>query len=138
MMIEKGAVIRSLVMDMRGNTISHDQEYEALWQSNEWEVVLPSEIPPQLQQRTTEPLALNPRAMRSHSSEAIVILLSKKRDISDRELADLSVKQRMQLRMVLTMINGQRTSDELKATIHLPGQLIDEILFYLFCIDAIE
>ncbi|MEO7022395.1 MAG: hypothetical protein ABI234_19760 [Ktedonobacteraceae bacterium] len=53
-------------------------------------------------------------------------------------LQRFSAKQSLTLRTVLTMVNGERTVEQIKAQLRLPPELIEEALKVLRNIDVIE
>jgi len=54
------------------------------------------------------------------------------------ELNEYTLKQRVLLRTVFAMVNGQRTIAQIKAQLHLSSRGVDEALSYLQRIGAIE
>ncbi|HEY7346923.1 MAG TPA: hypothetical protein VH599_01295 [Ktedonobacterales bacterium] len=53
-------------------------------------------------------------------------------------LEPFSAKQRLILRMVLALVNGQRTSEQIKAQLRLPAEVVDEALRNLYALKVIE
>lgn len=53
-------------------------------------------------------------------------------------LNELNSKQRLILRTVFAMINGQRTIEQIKGQLHLSSQTVDEVLTYLHSVGVIE
>ncbi len=53
-------------------------------------------------------------------------------------LTEFSGKQRLLLRMVFTLVNGQRTVEQLKAQVHVPAGIVEEALATLHQLGVIE
>ncbi len=64
--------------------------------------------------------------------------LVQKRMLDPSLLGHLDMRQRLVLRTVLTMVNGQRTARQIREQLNLPPNVVDEVLAYLHSIDVIE
>jgi hypothetical protein len=53
-------------------------------------------------------------------------------------LVQFSSRQRLLLRMVFTLVNGQRTVDQIKAQVNLPAQVVEDVLEALRNLGVIE
>ena len=53
-------------------------------------------------------------------------------------LNQFPAKQRLLLRMVYTLVNGQRTVEQIKAQVHVPPEVVDESLTTLRTLGVIE
>lgn len=62
----------------------------------------------------------------------------RRQDLTDQQMASLTTKQRMQLRMVMTLINGSRSAEEIKAQLNLAPETVEGILAYLRALNIIN
>lgn len=60
------------------------------------------------------------------------------RPLDAASLVQFSTKERLLLRMVYTLVNGQRTVDQIKAQVHVPAEIVDDVLATLHNLGAIE
>jgi len=61
-----------------------------------------------------------------------------KRELSQQEFMALPARQRMVIRMVLTMVNGRRNVEEIKAQLQLSPGTVESVLEYLRALKVIE
>jgi|ERR1051326_6366667 hypothetical protein len=60
------------------------------------------------------------------------------RPLDGASLIQFSAKQRLLLRMVFTLVNGQRTVEQIKAQVHVPAEVVEESLATLHNLGVIE
>ncbi|GCE45870.1 hypothetical protein EI42_02707 [Thermosporothrix hazakensis] len=127
--IQNGNIVQYLIKGQNG-TLEGSHAQHILEQCQEWQVEFQSNEP-----ISTRPLPL-PQLSPSPLPQKNV--LRPKKPLDPALLQGLTARQRMVIRMVLTMINGQRSAQQIKQQLNLPPQLIDEVIDLLRRFDIIE
>lgn len=130
--LKDGVAIKYLIRMQDGMQLEGQLAYPHLEVCTQWQVQLEQEVPaapqpsPPPQPGSTGPSSSPQKA------------LTQKRMLDPSLLGHLDMRQRLVLRTVLTMVNGQRTARQIKEQLNLPPNVIDEVLAYLHSIDIIE
>jgi hypothetical protein len=142
--LKEGKVIYCQLSLQGGLRITGEQAYQRLETCTEWQVelelpgeqkkdFLPTQFSPQLSPAPFLAVPSAPTDNLQHSPP-----LRQKRLLDPALLQPLPLKQRLILRSVFAMINGQRSTEEIKAQLHLPPGDIDVALTRLRALDLIE
>ena len=134
---KEGKIVQCMLSFQDGSQITGELAYKQLETSTHWQVEW--EEPPekkkiapsaQISQRPTQPnlpaYPLPPLPLRQ------------KRPLDAAFLRSLSAKQRLLVNSVLVNVNGNRTSDDIKAQLRLSPRDIDSALEWLRSLDVIE
>ncbi len=142
--VRDGVIKSCLIRSQDGTRIEGNQAYQQLQTCTKWQV----ELERQEETRVFPPTQLSPAPApflpipsypwSESAAPGVRQPLRQKRALDVGVLQNLPVKQRLNLRMVFTMINGQRSAEEIKALLHLPPDVVDEILSRLRILDVIE
>jgi len=130
--LKDGMVIRCFIRMQDGTQLEGQLAYPYLEASKQWQMQLEQDAPAP---PTSSP---PPHPDSSGSSQPGLKPLRQKRMLDPSLLGHLDMRQRLLLRTVLTMVNGQRTAWQIKEQLNLPPNVVDEILAYLYSIDVIE
>lgn len=130
--LKDGMVIRCFIRMQDGMQLEGQLAYPYLEASKQWQMQLEQEppAPPQPSQ--------SPQPDTSGPFQPPQRPLIQKRMLDPSLLGHLDMRQRLILRTVLTMVNGQRTAWQIKEQLNLPPNVVDEVLAYLHSIDVIE
>jgi hypothetical protein len=79
-----------------------------------------------------------PPPLHQSRSDFTPLPLRQKNVLTSQVLYNQPMKQRLVLRMVLAMVNGQRNAEQIKAQLHLPPDVVHEALVALYRLDIIE
>ncbi len=153
--LQKGAIVRCLIRAEDGVELGGKQALDLLEKSAEWQVQLeqpeeritfppiemsprPAPMPPV--QMSPQPFPFSPTPLYSNpgNSSNNWQPLKQKRELDPSLLQSLPVKQRLAVRMVFTLINGERSLEEIKARLQLPHGVVDDIVSRLRALDLIE
>lgn len=130
--VKKGKILGCIIQTSAGNLLYEGPKiHELLLNRNQWFVTVDPNVElammtiaehhrPALPQRTT----LQP--------------LRQKSKLDPSAIEAFPMKKRLTLRMVYSMVDGQRNSEQIKVQLQLPSELVDEALEYLHLIDVIE
>lgn len=129
--LKDGMVIRYFIRMQDGMQLEGQLAYPYLEAAKQWQMQLEQDVPAPPQPSPS------PRPDGSPSLSPQKPLLQK-RMLDPSLLGHLDMRQRLILRTVLTMINGQRSAQQIKEQLNLPPNVVDEVLAYLFSIDVIE
>lgn len=153
--LKEGALVSCLVRTEDGVEIGGKQALQLLENCTEWQMRLeqpeeksifsPTEMSPRPApmpsvQVPPQPFPFSPPPFYSNSSNSLYSWqpLKQKRNLDSSLLQSLPVQQRLTVRMVFTMINGERSLEEIKARLQLPPGVVDEIVSKLRTLDLIE
>lgn len=140
-MLKEGRVVDCVLFLPNGSQLRGENAYKQLQTSTQWQVELlrPEEkkkfSPPQ--QFSPQPPSLPPPGAplgNGLSSRP----LRQKRPLSLAMLGHLSPKERLIIRSVFVMVNGERNSEEIKHLLHLSPHEVDNALARLRALGAIE
>jgi hypothetical protein len=153
--LRDGVVESCLVHFRDGSQLVGKAAYERLETCERWQVRLirpeadsvspppPSQVSPagpQLpSQRQTAPrLPAVHYPPGTFNVRAAMLPLKPKRMLDDQQLQNLPMRKRLVLRMVFAMVNGQRSTEEIKRQLQLPPDAVDEALAQLRMLNIIE
>lgn len=149
--LREGALVSCLIRIENGAEIEGKQALDLLEGCTEWQVRLEQPeagnvFPPApMSQPTPFPIAQVPPQPIPFSPTSLHGAplnnwqpLKQKRDLHPSLLQSLPANQRLIVRMVFTMINGERSLDEVKARLQVPPNVIDEVVNWLRSRDIIE
>ena|SRR5438552_4150430 len=140
-MLKDGRIVYCQLSLQSGVQIKGEQAYRQLEMCNEWQVELEEQkkvfVPLQMSpQPPSAPFLTAPFA--SNGKPWPPPPLRQKGPFDPSLLQHLPLKQRLILRSVFTMINGQRSIEEIKTLLHMPPGDIDDALTRLRALDLIE
>jgi hypothetical protein len=130
-------IIGCLIQLLDGSVWREGEEaYRFLTENREWYVRIDLNIEQTFRamRQRYEPLAQSyvpPPPPRPRAPRAV-------KPLDAGALVQFSTKQRLLLRMVYTLVNGQRTVDQIKAQVHVPAEVVDDVLATLHNLGAIE
>ena len=131
------SIIGCLIQTAMGTIWREGEEaYRFIKANEEWQV----RIDPNIEQ-TLWALKQRGGEQRQDTGPLPTVRISAPRQIRPLENALLNrftTKQRLILRMVYALVNGQRTVEQMKTQLHLPGEVIEEALANLRLIGVIE
>ena len=130
--LKDGMVIRCFIRMQDGTQFEGQLAYPYLEASKQWQVQLEQDAPAPSQPSPP------PQPDGSDPSQFPQKPLVQKRMLDPSLLGHLDMRQRLVLRTVLTMVNGQRTAWQIKEQLNLPPNVVDEVLAYLYSIGIIE
>lgn len=130
--LKDGMVIRCFIRMQDGTQLEGQLAYPYLEVSKQWQMQLEQDAP------ASPPSSPSPRPDSSGPSPSPLQPLVQKRLLDPSLLGHLDMRQRLLLRTVLTMVNGQRTAWQIKEQLNLPPNVVDEVLAYLYSIGIIE
>jgi len=143
-LLKEGRIVHCLLSLQNGLQITGEQAYRQLETCTQWQVELeqPEEKKkpsPQAQfapQPAPTPFLSTPPASPRYSWSSP--LLRQKRPLDQAFLQNLSMKERLIAHSVFAMVNGNRSSEEIKAQLRLSPKDIDDALNWLRALDVIE
>ena len=152
--LRNGALASCLIRAEDGAEIGGKQALDLLEKCKEWQVQLeqPEERstfpPPEMSPRPApmssvqmppQPFPFSPTPSYSNSGSSLNNWqpLKQKRELDPSLLQSLPVQQRLAVRMVFTMINGERSLEEIKTRLQLPPGVVDDIVSRLRALDLI-
>ena len=133
----KNTAIIGCLVQVTDNTIWREGEaaYEFIKASTEWRV----RMDPNLEQ--TYWLMKQPSVGQSRMTPPAAPTVYAPRSLMPLDYADLhpfTAKQRLVLRMVFALVNGERTPTHIKGQLRLPAETVDEALRSLHSLGVIE
>jgi hypothetical protein len=147
LILKEGKIASCTISFQNGYQIVGEQAYKLVEMSTQWQVELekpeekrkkfalppaPTQFSPRL---SPEPfLEVSPSSVSNPWSPP----LKQKGSLDLALLQNLPIKERLVLRSVFAMINGQRSNDEIKAQLHLSSRDIDNALTRLHVLNLIE
>ncbi len=135
--LKDGAIIACMIQAPNGALVREGEVAYRLIQGNgEWQVRIDPEI-----ERTF--WSMKQQGGEAHqeiapSPAAIASAPRPRRPLDPALLNQCSSKQRMILRMVFMLVNGQRTVEQIKAQLHLPAEVVEEALMSLRSMGVID
>lgn len=132
--LSKGTITSYAIQSPDGKQIYSDRALQVLQAQTQWQVQFISTPTSPEQPSST----YTPQPDVSSSLSPSPGALKQKRIFDSSLLEGLTAKQRLVLRTVLTMINGRRNADQIKAQLALPPEVVDEALERLRFLDIIE
>ncbi len=140
-MLKEGRIVDCVIFLPNGSQLRGENAYRQLKTSTEWQVELirPEEKKkiPAPQQLSPQPPSLQPLSAQ-YSNSMSSLPLRQKRPLQFALLGHLSPRERLIIRSVFAMINGKRSTEEIKCLLRLPPDEIDEALARLRALDTIE
>jgi len=138
--LRKRAIIGCQIQSQDGVIVYKDQEaYMLLSNNTQWQMRIDSNIDQtfrSMRQQNTQSLqAQNTNSAQSFPFSYIPRPLG---DLEPYLLNGYTSKQRLVLRTVFAMVNGERTVEQIKAQLKLSSEAVDEALMYLNSINLIE
>lgn len=130
--LKDGIAIKYLIRMQDGMQLEGQLAYPYLKVCTQWQVQLEQDVP-----ASSQP-SPSPQLDNSGPSQPPQKALVQKRMLDPSLLGHLDMRQRLILRTVLTMVNGQRSARQIKEQLNLPPHVVDEVLAYLYSIDIIE
>lgn len=131
-------IIGCLVQTLDGSIWREGEEaYRLLSGNGEWYVRIDLNIEQTFWAMKQRP---SPPSARSYIPPPPTILQAPRpiRPLDAAFLNQFPAKQRLLLRMVFTLVNGQRTVEHIKAQVHVPPEVVDEALTTLRSLGVIE
>jgi hypothetical protein len=127
-----------------GRRLDDQQAYRLLRSQEQWQVQF--QDPPSLSQLSP---ALSPSSSRNTSIPSALLpadrsgqivrrIFRQRQPLLPTHLTGLSMKQRLVLRTVFAMINGERDVESIKASLNLPTETVEEALKSLLLLGVIE
>jgi len=139
--LRKRAIIGCQIQAQDGVILYKDQEaYMLLRNKTQWQMRIDSNIDQtfrSMRQQNTQslPSTQNTNSAPSFPSSYIPRPLG---DLEPYLLNGYTSKQRLVLRTVFAMVNGERNVEQIKAQLNLSSEAVDEALMYLNTINLIE
>ena len=142
-LLKEGRVVHCLLTFQNGSQITGEQAYRQLETCTQWQVELE---PPDEKKNNSSPTSFSP-----YSAPAPFSLtpppsprswpsppLRQKRPLDPSFLQNVSMRERFILHSVFAMVNGKRTSEEIKSQLRLSPKEVDDALNWLRRLDVIE
>jgi hypothetical protein len=130
--VKKGKILGCVIQTSEGKLLYEGQKvHELLLNSKQWFVNVDANVELAMTTITEHHRPLL-------SNRTLEQALRQKGRLDPSKIEAIPMKKRLTLRMVYSMVNGQRTSEQIKVQLQLPSALVDEAIEYLRLIDAIE
>ncbi|MBA2284383.1 MAG: hypothetical protein H0W02_02765 [Ktedonobacteraceae bacterium] len=140
--LSNGHITECAVKLADGRHIEGEQAFRLLQSQTQWQVQIvpvPPALPPMPPATPAMPPSYRdtlPPSMGFSASPPGI--LRQKRILDPALLEGFTMKQRLMLRTVLTMVNGQRTAEQIKEHVNLPARTVEEVLETLHALGIIE
>ncbi len=141
LVLKDGQIVNCVLVFPNGRQITGEQAYQQLQKSSQWQVCLETReekklaFPPTQFSPSAPPSSSSPPAARGSWFSPP---LYPKRPLDPVLLQNLSLKERLLVRSVYTMINGRNSIEEIKNQLRLSPESIDEAIGVLRMFDIIE
>ena len=141
--LRKRTIIGCQIQSQDGVILYKDQEaYMLLSNKTQWQMRVDANIDQTFrsmrQQNTQSMQSLQPQNTNAGSSFPLSYIPRPLADLEPYLLNGYTSKQRLVLRTVFAMVNGERTIEQIKAQLNLSSDAVDEALTYLNTINLIE
>lgn len=131
--VQEGKIIECLIEGRSGVSINGTAAFQILRPVAVWQVQARSDrnvdIPP------SNP---TPSSLPQVSSSLNVIIPRRNMPLLPGHLDGMSAKERIALRSVLALVNGQRSVDQIKTQMHLPTETVERVLWQLYRMQIIS
>jgi|SRR5947209_19254618 len=140
-MLMEGKIVDCVLFLPNGSQIRGENAYRQLKTSTQWQIEL---IQPEAKKKIPPPRQFSPQLpslppfSAQHGNSLNSRPLRQKRPLQLALLGHLPLKERLIMRSVFAMINGKRSSEEIKRLLHLSPNEIDDALARLRSLDSIE
>ena len=142
-LLKEGRVVQCLLTLQNGSQITGEQAYKQLETCTRWQVELE---PPDEKKNNSSPTLFSPYAAPAPFSPAPPSSpyswssppLRQKRPLDPFFLQNVSMRERFIVHSVFAMVNGKRTSEEIKFQLRLSPEEVDDALNWLRMLDVIE
>jgi hypothetical protein len=133
--LKEGRITNCFVQAQDGQLLHEgERAYALLHTSKQWQIRLEKNSERAFKTGTTQQIP----ALGSHPPPVPLAAPRQKQVLEPYLLEGFSMKQRLVLRTVLAMINGERTVDQIKAHLHLPPEIVEQALEHLRFMGIIE
>lgn len=130
--VKRGKILGCVIQTFAGNLLYEGQKvHELLLNSNPWYVTIDPNVELAMMTMTEQHRPSSPNRKFAQA-------LRQKCALDASAIETFPMKKRLTLRMVFSMVDGQRSPEQIKEQLQLPSELVDEAIEYLQLIDAIE
>src|SRR5690348_12167426 len=131
--VQEGKIIECFIEGRSGVSINGTAAFEILRSVVVWQVQIRSD-------RSVDitPFNPTPSSLPQVPSSLNVIIPHRNMPLLRGHLDGLNAKERIALRSVLALVNGQRSVDQIKTQMHLPSETVERVLWQLYRMQIIS
>jgi len=131
--VQEGKIIECVIEGRSGASIRGTAAFQILQPVAVWQVQARSD-----RNMDITPSNPTPSSLPQVSSSLNVIIPHRNMPLLPGHLDGMSAKDRIALRSVLALVNGQRSVDQIKMQMHIPPETVERVLWQLYRMQIIS